>query len=197
MSRSTLEITGLPNGLPLLNMAAELELGNPQKTIVSRYHVKNYGTTTVLRLMAKYRNLAYMRQLQAFRYFSIKDEKVKGRIYVIGECFYQFYPWIVLRKMSPLTVSLNKIIFELNASGILHQWKELLLPAEKKLQERKEKKLTLNDVTGVFGLLLLGLALSSGVFAGELIWTSAKRRSKTVRLVKNRISLRTFQKLPM
>lgn len=170
LSTSDLHLTGPFNALKVVEMAAEEELGNTQKTIASRFEISNKSVIETLVRMVRFKDVAFIRHVSTFKYMSMMHEEAKGKIYVVDECFYQYYPWVVLKKSSYLTKYVDGIIYALNEAGLLLKWKTDLMPKYKKDKGNPTKRLCVSDIKAVFLFLLVGFIFSIACFAIEVLY---------------------------
>lgn len=170
LSLSHLRLFGVANAKHVVMMSAETELGNTHKTILSRFEVQEeFFQAPVLRRLVRNRDIAFMSFCNMFSYLSLQDDVTKGKVHIVEQCVYQYLPWLILRKASPLTTYFNRIVSSLAETGILLQWKKDYLPPVKAVLEESTRELTFGDVEAVFWLFLMGLALSVAVFLFEVV----------------------------
>lgn len=166
------------NALLVIKMAAENELGNTQKMIQKKFEVANFTVGEVLARMVDKKDVGFIRHSSTFLYIATLNESSKGKVHVVGECFYQYYPWVVLKKMSAITPSVNKVIFALSEGGILRKWKADFLPHLRSSTTEPSKSLDMDDVTGLIWFVLIGWTGSAVVLVSELLYA---RRILTLR----------------
>ncbi|KAL0278995.1 UNVERIFIED_CONTAM: hypothetical protein PYX00_000648 [Menopon gallinae] len=176
--KSHLELTGYNNMLRLMQYNdSEPEI----KLMAERFTVTYFDIDQAVHDIARLRNIAYVRHVSTFVYYSLKSDVARGHIHVLEDCIYRYYPMFVMKRNSPFTKRTNRIILSLYESGIIKYWKSWYMYDLPKKPNTFEK-LSLEHTFGMFFIILMGYGLAFAFFIGELTYHGLGTSKKMVKI---------------
>lgn len=164
--KSNLRLTGYNNMLRLMQYNdSEPEI----KLMAERFEVTYFDIDQAVYDIARHRNIAHVRHVSTFLYYSLISAEARGHIHVLEDCIYRYYPIFVMKKNSPFTKLTNRVILNLYETGIIKYWKSWYMYDFPKKPNTFEK-LSLEHTFGMFFIILIGYLLAITFFIAELIY---------------------------
>lgn len=183
---SKLILTGYPNMYTTLSV--NKNDSNFEK-MLRRFVITNRTVENAIESMTSKRDLAYIRHISTFLYYSYLHEDTQRAVNVLKDCLYVYYPTFMMKKYSPYTNQVNKIIDRLFRGGIIKHWTSHYLF---RFPDKSNPvvKLTLAKLKGIFFFLLGGMLVSFLIFLIECCcnkrrnWKILSRMSRAIILTR-------------
>ncbi|KAL0278997.1 UNVERIFIED_CONTAM: hypothetical protein PYX00_000650 [Menopon gallinae] len=174
----------------LLNMKEVLAANNESavlREVLKKLTLTEMDIDVAVDEMANVRKMAYVRHRSTFTYY-ILENSAKGKLNILKECAYEYYPVFALQRNSPLANRMNQVLSIVFESGIGNYWESSFLYEEPE-DVLEFKPFNINQSIGIFTLLLIGHAIALPTFIAEVGTGLAGRRQhgrKRKRKTRNR-----------
>ncbi|KAK6630513.1 hypothetical protein RUM43_014498 [Polyplax serrata] len=159
---SHLQCVGYYNSIVFVTYKAEGDL----KELAARCKPVRFGMKEGFDRVVTRKDIGYLREITSFKYYTLINPRLKGKVHYVKECASEYYPIMVLQRNSPLTKPTNKLIWQLFESGILMKWRNKYIHDVKPVAP-PVIKLSLRHTFSPFIALLSGIFLSVLIFFAE------------------------------